>query len=183
MSITSLVRHIFVPSGTKWACCNVGANAPEEYGNYYAWGETQPKSVYNWDTYQYGSSSSNVVNIGSDIAGTGYDAATANWGTPWRMPSKTQCEELVDNTTSESTTQNGVNGLKFISSNGGSIFFPATGFRWDGELSAAGLRGLYWSSTFDKSYPYLAWDLFIVSGGLGTRNDNRDLGLSVRPVR
>lgn len=98
-----------LPSGTKWACCNVGANAPEEYGNYYAWGETQPKSVYGWSTYQYGyynydGDYSHLVNIGSDIAGTGYDAATANWGAPWRMPSKAQCDELINNTTSVWTT-------------------------------------------------------------------------------
>ncbi len=75
-----------LPSGTKWACCNVGASKPEDYGNYYAWGETQPKSVYDEDTYAYYQNGS-YVNIGSDIAGTGYDAATANWGAPWRRDS------------------------------------------------------------------------------------------------
>ena len=66
-----------LPSGTKWANMDIGEEKPENYGSYFAWGETQPKDVYGWDTYQYGSSKDNVVNIGSDIAGTGYDAATA----------------------------------------------------------------------------------------------------------
>lgn len=177
-----------LPSGTKWACCNVGASAPEDYGNYYAWGETQPKSVYNWDTYQYGYYNddydySHLVNIGSDIAGTRYDAATANWGTPWRMPTLVQCQELIDNTTSVWTTQNGVDGRKFTGSNGGTIFLPAAGIRWDGELRSAGSLGAYWSSALDDSNPGFAYGLgfgsdFAVWGG-----DYRDHGRSVRPVR
>ena len=104
-----------LPSGTKWACCNVGASKPEDYGSYYAWGETKTKEVYNWDTNQYGYNNddgdySHLVNIGSDIAGTEYDAATANWKAPWRMPTIDQCRELLDNCTSEWTTQNDVNG-------------------------------------------------------------------------
>ena len=173
-----------LPSGTKWACCNVGASTPEEYGNYYAWGETSPKSVYSWDTYQYGSSSSNVVDIGSDIAGTGYDAATANWGTPWRMPTRTQCEELRDKCTSTWTSQNGVNGRKFVSPNGGTIFLPAAGHRWDGELLHAGSYGFYWSSTLDEGFPGDAWSLYFSSEGVRVYDgDYRFFGLSVRPVR
>lgn len=179
-----------LPSGTKWACCNVGASAPEEYGNYYAWGETSPKSVYNWDTYQYGSSWDNVVNIGSDIAGTGYDAATANWGAPWRMPSLAQCQELCINTTSEWTTQKGVNGQKFTGPNGGTIFFPAVGYRWNSDLLNAGSYGNCWSSTLAESYssfPWsnssLSWFLYFGSGGVGIGYDDLGSGLSVRPVR
>jgi hypothetical protein len=173
-----------LPSGTKWACCNVEASAPEEYGNYYAWGETQPKNVYNWDTYQYGSSWDNVVNIGSDIAGTSYDAATANWGAPWRMPSLTQIQELIENTTSTWTTQNGVKGRKFTGSNGGTIFFPAAGYRWYGELSNAGSGGYYWSSTLRESGPGIAYYLrFDSSGAYWYGYYYRDDGLTVRPVR
>ena len=171
-----------LPSGTQWACCNVGASAPEEYGNYYAWGETQPKSVYNWETYQYGSSWNNVVNIGSDIAGTSYDAATVNWGSPWRMPSIEQCRELISSCTSTWTTQNGVNGRKFTGPNGGTIFLPAAGNRWLSGLLGAGY-GYYWSSALNESLPYGAWDLYFYSGGVYTDDYDRFYGLSVRPVR
>lgn len=177
-----------LPSGTKWACCNVGASAPEDYGNYYAWGETQPKSVYNWDTYQYGYYNddydySHLVNIGSDIAGTRYDAATANWGTPCRMPTLVQCQELINNTTSVWTTQNGVDGRKFTGPNGGTVFLPATGIRWDGELRSAGSYGNYWSSALDESNPGFAYGLGFYSGSVYWGGDYRDHGQSVRPVR
>ena len=172
-----------LPSGTKWACCNVGASAPEQYGNYYAWGETQPKAVYNWDTYAYGSSWDNVVNIGSDIAGTYYDAAMANWGAPWRMPSKAQCDELLTNCTSVWTTQNGVNGRKFTGPNGGTIFLPVAGNRWGSELDDAGSRGYCWSSTLYESDPGYAWYLGFYSGGVYTNGYSRYCGQAVRPVR
>ena len=134
-----------LPSGTKWACCNVGASKPEDYGGYYSWGETEVKEVYNWDTYLWGRSAEDVDDIGSDIAGTEYDAATANWHSPWRMPSFDQIKELLDNTTSVWTTQNSVNGCKFTGSNGGTIFLPDAGIRW--ESGPVSLGGRYWSST------------------------------------
>ena len=174
-----------LPSGTKWACCNVGASTPEGYGNYYAWGETQTKDVYNWSTYiHYDGSMETCHDIGSDIAGTDYDAATANWGAPWRMPSKTQIDELLDYTTNVWTIQNGVNGRKFTGSNGGTVFLPAAGYVWDGGLSSVGSYGLYWSSTpldesggdelyFDSGTAYWSY-------GYGSR---RYVGSSVRPVR
>ena len=177
-----------LPSGTKWACCNVGASTPEQYGNYYAWGETQPKSVYNWDTYQYGyyngyGDYSHLVNIGSDIAGTQYDAATANWGAPWRMPSVTQIRELLERCTSTWTTQNGVNGRKFVGPNGGTIFLPAAGGRSNGELYGAGSDGDYWSSTLYEGGPYGGYALYFNSGFANWSYYGRDGGPSVRPVR
>ena len=177
-----------LPSGTQWACCNVGASAPEGYGNYYAWGETSPKSVYKWDTYQYGyynydGDYSHLVNIGSDIAGTSYDAATANWGSPWRMPSLSQIQELLNNCTSTWTTQNGVNGRKFVGPNGGTIFLPAAGSRWDGELYDAGSYGDFWSSTLDESNPDHAYLLDFDSGYADWSGNGRYGGQSVRPVR
>ena len=171
-----------LPSGTKWACCNVGASAPEQYGNYYAWGETSPKSEYDWDTYQYGSKD-DVVDIGSDIAGTQYDAATANWGSPWRMPSQAQIEELTESCTSTWTTQNGVNGRKFVGPNGGTVFLPAAGGRWYGELNGAGSNGLYWSSTLLEGYPGDAYYLGFRSGGAYWSGYYRFRGRTVRPVR
>ena len=122
--------------------------------------------------------------IGKDIAGTQYDAATANWGSPWVMPSLDQMNELKDNCTSEWTTENGVNGRRFTASNGASIFLPAAGDRWKDELDYAGSYGLYWSSTLIESDTIYAWDLYFDSGGVGTNYDSRrDFGHSVRPVR
>ena len=172
-----------LPSGTKWACCNVGASAPEQYGGYYAWGETSEKSVYDLDTYQY-YSNGNWVNIGSNISGTPYDVAYVRWGAPWCMPSKAQCDELRANTTSVWTTMNGVYGRKFIGSNGGTIFLPAAGHRWDSDFVDVGGNGHYWSSSLYESTPSLAWYLYFYSGGVNVGNGFfRFYGFSVRPVR
>ena len=180
--------NLGLPSGTLWAICNIGASKPEEYGNYYAWGETKTKSVYNWDTYQYYNHNlifpDCYIDIGSDIAGTQYDAATANWGGPWRMPTKMQCVELINNTTSVWTTQNGVYGRKFTGSNGGTIFLPAAGCRLGGELHYAGDRGYYWSSTLSWRYPYFACSLYFGSGSADWAHYYyRSYGFPVRPVR
>ena len=172
-----------LPSGTKWACCNVGASAPEQYGGYYAWGETSEKSVYDWDTYQYYDSNGNLVNIGSNISGTPYDVAYVRWGAPWCMPSKAQCDELIANTTSVWTTMNGVYGRKFIGSNGGTIFLPAAGGRWYSGFVYVGGIGSYCSSSLEESSPYGAWSLYFNSGGVDVYYFYRDNGLSVRPVR
>ena len=170
-----------------WSCCNVGASVPWEYGGYYAWGETAEKSVYKWETYQYGYYNddldySHLVNIGSDISGTSYDAARANWGTPWRMPTSAECEALV-NCPSEWTALNDVNGRKFTGSNGNSIFLPAAGNRWRGELVDAGSGGGYWSSTLIESDPYFAYNLGFYSGDANWSYGARDIGFTVRPVR
>lgn len=169
-----------LPSGTKWACCNVGATAPEKYGNYYAWGETQPKSVYKKNNYAY--YQNGWVNIGSDIAGTGYDAATVNWGAPWCMPSETQCLELKDNCTSIWTTKNGVNGRKFTGPNGGTIFLPAAGYHSYGELNKVGEWGQYWSSRISDYSPTSAGDLWIRSDNVFYKFESRESGHTVRPV-
>ena len=174
-----------LPSGTKWACCNVGATAPEKYGNYYAWGETQPKSVYTWDNYQYGSPSSGFVNIGSDIAGTIYDAATVNWGDSWRIPTREQYVELKKYCTSVWTTQNGVNGLKITGSSGGIIFFPAAGFCTgkDNQIFNVGGAGYYWLSSYMEE-PYYIWNIYFYSGGVSSYgSDLCCYGQPVRPVR
>lgn len=133
-----------LPSGTKWACCNVGASSPEEYGGYYAWGETSEKSVYNRDNYTY--YDHGYINIGSNISGTQYDVAHVCMGDPWRMPTIGQHEELVKRCTKVWTQQNGVNGILVTGPSGGQIFFPAAGYRSDGNLFSAGTGGIYWSS-------------------------------------
>jgi len=160
-----------LPSGTKWATCNVGASKPEEYGNYYAWGETSTKSEYGESNYTY---SDNPT-----ILPPSADAATANWGSGWRMPTSEEMGELYNNCTHEGTTQNGVNGIKFTGPNGNSIFLPAAGLRQDGSLDGA-WECYYWTSSGDSYFAcglgFWADDYPINFLGL------RKLGLSVRPV-
>ena len=170
-----------LPSGTKWACCNLGASKPESYGRYYAWGETTGKSSYTDSNYLDGKGTS--YDIGKDIAGTRYDAATVNWGSPWVMPSKGQMNELEDECTSEWTTKNGVNGCKFTGPNGASIFLPAGGGYFGDDLSSAGSIGVYWSSSLNESQTGKAWYLYFNSGSEDTFYSLRSCGLSVRPVK
>ena len=173
-----------LPSGTKWAACNVGATKPEEYGGYYAWGETEEKEVYSQDAYMY-YKNGEYVNLGSDISGTKYDVAHVKWGGNWCMPTKDDIKELLDNCTSEWTTLNGVNGRKFTSNiNGNSIFLPAAGGRWYSYLNYAGENGNYWSSTQGPDHSNYAYGLYFDSGRASWYNDyfHRGNGQSVRPV-
>ena len=121
--------------------------------------------------------------IGSDIAGTTYDAATANWGAPWRMPTLAQIQELLNNTTSKGTTQNGVNGLKFTGRNGGTVFLPAAGYRWNENVSNEGSGGYYWTSSLNESNPHNAYDLDFLSSYAYRSGSGRIGGHVVRPVR
>ncbi len=186
-----------LPSGMLWATCNVGANSPEEYGDYFAWGETQPKDYYHWSTYQYCMGSNNTLTKYCTDPNYGYngftdnltillpedDAATANWGNGWRMPTKEEWQELYQNTTVTWTQQNGVNGRLFTASNGSSLFLPAAGGRWDVELYLVGSRGYYWSSSLYTGIPSSAWRFLFYSGNYGVSSSNRYGGLSVRAVR
>ena len=149
-----------LPSGTKWACCNIGASSPEQYGGYYAWGETEEKNRYAWSTYIHcDGSSSTCHHIGDDIAGTEYDVAHVKWGGSWRMPSVDQIRELLDNCTRTWTQQNGVNGTLVTGPNGKTVFLPAAGYRWDDDLFGGGEGGHYWSSSLTPSYEYGASSL------------------------
>ena len=175
-----------LPSGTKWACCNVDPDHPENqsptnYGGYYAWGETDTKSTYSWSTYTHCDGSvSTCHNLGSDIAGTQYDVAHVKWGGSWVMPSKEQLDELKNNCPSTWTMQNGVRGRLFTGTNGGSIFLPAAGYRDDSYLIDAGSNGIYWSSTHVWSWTQNAYYLYFGYGG--TYDTYRYLGFTVRPV-
>ena len=112
------------------------------------------------------------------------DAARANWGGDWRVPTRAEFEELINNTEKEWTNVNNVYGRKFTSkTNGNSIFLPAAGNRWSGELTITGSDGGYWSSSLYKSGPKYAWSLNFRSGYVGTYGSDRSLGRSVRPVR
>ena len=169
--------HEYVDLGlsVKWATCNVGANKPEEYGNYYAWGETITKSSYTSDNSKtYGKTM-------NDISGnSSYDAARANWGGNWRMPTKTEMQELKDRCTWTWTIQNGVKGYKVKGPNGNSIFLPAAGYRSGASLNNADY-GNYWSST-PSSNSYADY-LFFNSSSRYVYYDCRYSGLTVRPVR
>ena len=121
-----------LPSGTKWANMNVGTSWPEEYGDYYAWGETNTKTSYTLDNYQHyvGGAYQNIGNNG-DIAATNFDAATVKMGNAWRMPTRTEAQELLDNCSWTWVIANGVNGYRVTGTNGNSIFLPAAGFVLD----------------------------------------------------
>ena len=206
--------HEYVDLGlsVKWATCNVGANKPEEYGNYYAWGETAPKSEYTeansktdritlYVPDQYDDVPT-VESTGdwsmptraeirklhpkkklSDIAGNAqYDAARANWGGNWRMPTRSEMQELIDKCTWTRTRQNEVNGYKVTGPNGKSIFLPAAGCRHGSSLDFAGSNGGYWSSSPDENGDVCAYSLYFDSGGHRMDDYGRLFGRSVRPV-
>lgn len=172
-----------LPSGTKWACCNVGASKPEADGDYYAWGETTTKSDYYWSTYKHSDGSAESChNLGSSISGTQYDVAHVKWGGSWQMPTKDQIIELNDKCKHEWTTVSGVKGRRFTGPNGGSIFMPAAGYRDGSGLSGHGSWGGYWSGTQSTGYSGNAYNLNFYSGRTNWGYDNRRYGFSVRPV-
>ncbi|MBR5725378.1 MAG: choice-of-anchor J domain-containing protein, partial [Muribaculaceae bacterium] len=186
--VLSFIQHEYVdlglPSGLLWATCNVGATAPEDFGDYFAWGETQPKNIYDWTTYQYYNGNILTKYTGSDgltILELCDDAAAANWGSGWRMPTEEELQELYDNTTHVWTTQNGVYGRLFTANNGNSLFLPAAGYRYDSSLYIVGDHGYYWSSSL-YSDSYNAWGSYLGSGDYGTGNSVRSSGFNVRPV-
>ena len=182
VSFTTLAESAFtdyvdlgLPSGLKWATYNVGASTPEEYGNYYAWGEVTPKTEYTPSN-----SETHGVPL-TDISGNPqYDAAAANWGGDWRMPTKTEMHELIDNCTWVWLLQNGTMGYKVTGPNGSSIFLPAAGCRSGSSLLSAGSYGYYWSSTPDGST--YAYDLHFGNGHY-VSSDGCNYGFTVRPVR
>lgn len=179
----------------KWATCNVGAYSPEEYGGYYAWGETEEKSDYDWDTYKwckgtndtmtkyctdsdYGTVDNRTTLTSSD------DVATVKWGSKWRMPTLEEMKELVEDCTWTWTTQSGVRGMKVKGPNGNSIFLPAAGGREGTDLSGRGSRGNYWSATLSERYSKGAYYLSFING-FHTWSDaasSRGYGYTVRPV-
>ena len=187
-----------LPSGLLWAVRNVGASSPEDYGDYFAWAEIQPKSVYNWNTYIYtcGDYDDLTKYCNDSYYGcNGYadnltvlhasdDAATVNWGSDWRIPTEEEWEELLNHCISVWTMQNGVSGRCFIGSNGNSLFLPAAGYRWGDDLNQVGNFGIYWSSSLGTSRPSNAWYCDFSSGGIGTNIlYDRINGHSVRAVR
>lgn len=200
-----------LPSGLKWATCNVGATTPEDYGDYFAWGETEPyyteghsqdnpctswitgKTGYNWASYRLckGSSLTMTKYCTSSSYGTvdnkttlelADDAAYKNWGGSWRMPTKAEQDELLTKCTWTWTTQGNVKGYKVTGPNGNSIFLPAAGYRGEGSLDSAGSGGYYWSSSLSTSYSGSAYYLDFGSSNVSSSDHGRSYGQSVRAV-
>ena len=199
-----------LPSGLKWATCNVGATAPEEYGDYFAWGDPEPnytsqdpltwrgnKTGYNWASYKFelgtgweGPFSKYVIensyNIGNvdnkTVLDPEDDAAAVNWGGTWRMPTLAEWRELLDECTWTRTTQNGVNGRLVTGPNGNSIFLPAAGYRYYTGFVDAGSTGSFWSSSLCTDYPYYAYGVYFGSDYYFWYDYYRYFGRSVRAV-
>lgn len=179
-------------SGLKWATCNVGATTPEGYGDYFAWGETSPKEVYDYSTYfdtNDGGSTFTKYNLtgGKTTLDPEDDAAHVNWGGNWRMPTKAEFDELrnTDNCTWEKKTNyngTGVNGYLVTSKkNGNSIFLPASGYYNGSSLSSDGSGGYYWSSSLSGNNSHYAYGL-LCKTFVDWLSNFRYYGQSVRPV-
>ncbi len=186
-----------LPSGTKWATCNVGATKPEEYGDYFAWGETEPKTTYDWSTYKWSNGSYSTLtkyNTSSEygtvdnktVLELADDAARANWGGAWRMPTIAEWTELLENCTWTWTSDyngTGVAGQIVTSNiNDNSIFLPAAGYRYNDDLNDAGSNGYFWSSSLITDIPGGARCGGISSNGGSRGSVGRLYGQSVRPV-
>ena len=203
----SVEKYEFVDLGlsVKWATFNVGATRPEEYGDYYAWGETEPKTNYSWSTYKYCNGSYSTLTKycnNSSYGNNGFtdtkttldpddDVAHVKWGGDWRMPTVGEFVELLNNCTWTWTTLSdvkgyGVKGYRVTSKKSGytdrSIFLPAAGYRSDTGLIGVGSYGLYWSSLLYTVSPVEAKYVYFNSDDRDTYHDYRGLGLSVRPV-
>lgn len=186
-----------LPSGTLWATCNVGANFPEKYGDYFSWGETMPKTTYDWSTYKYCNGNYDKLTKYNNNSNYGYngfidnltnlesedDAAIAKWGNDWCMPSTSQWKELIDNTISTWTTQNGIEGVLLTGMNGNSLFLPAAGGQYQSGPISVGEYGFYWSSSLDTILSINA-DAFSFPQGViyDALYFGRCGGRSVRPV-
>ncbi len=180
--------NLGLPSGTKWACCNVGATSPNEYGDYYAWGETEPKNKYTKDNYKYylgflenedhTQRLDSCKDIGTNISGTQYDVAHVKWGGKWCMPTIDEIEELMECCDFKYIEYNGVGGDIIIGSNGNRIFLPFAGY----YLNELHYEDLYWSSTVKSNVSWYAYGLELMNRFSYRRSIGRVGGLPVRPV-
>ena len=172
-----------LPSGLLWAKCNIGANAPEGYGHYFSWGNTDAHaegSGYNFSQAVYDTTPAAAITANLSLS---QDAARANLGAPWRMPTASEFQELYDNCTCVWTTLNGVNGRLFTSNvNGNTLFFPAAGYYGGTSLNTRGSNGYYWSSTYYSATHarLLSFDSSSVSP---QGSNERRFGFSVRAVQ
>ena len=179
-------KEVDLGLSVNWAGWNVGASSPEQYGGYYAWGETEEKSAYYEETYKYyDSKTGRYINIGSNISGTQYDVARQKWGGSWRMPTNAEIDELLKCTWTWCQYK-GVWGQKVTGPNGNSIFLPAAGYRYGTSRDYDGSNGAYLSaSLYEYNYGRDAWYLDIYNGCYGGVRyySFRYFGRSVRPVK
>lgn len=191
-----------LPSGTLWATCNIGASTPEECGDYFAWGETESKEVYDKYTYKFYKYDYSIT-VGNSLTITKYafsgdyvtkdslstlqpkdDAATAAWGAEWRMPTEDEQKELINNCEFNMTEVNGIYGAKVTAKNGKSIFLPAAGQRYDlNGLLFFKHSGSYWSSSLNVGAEWSAKHLDFDKNEISERALDRYDGLPVRAVR
>ena len=187
------VEAVDLGLSVKWASCNVGAESPEEYGGYYAWGETEEKTNYSLSTYKWcnGSNDSQTKYCTSSSYGTvdnkttldpEDDVAHVKWGGTWRMPTIAEQDELLSKCSWSWTSVNGVNGYRVTGPNGNSIFLPAAGYRYGGDVYDSGSFGGFWSATLDSGESCYACGLDLDDGYYDWEYYNRYCGLSVRPV-
>lgn len=186
--LNAINGHTYVdlglPSGTKWASCNIGAASIYESGGYYAWGETKEKNNYDWSNYTHCNGSyGSCYNIGEDIAGTEYDVAYNLWGGTWRMPSIDQFKELEQSCTKEWTKINGMNGCLITGPNGASIFLPAAGVKSYDQLVSFDQSCDYWSSSQSPDIKEYSKLLHISNTNSWTYETySRFTGIPVRPI-
>ena len=196
--------HDYVDLGlsVKWATCNIGATKPNEYGNYFAWGETKTKKNYSWENYKYCNiSDTSILKYCNDsiyatdnladsitILEPEDDIAVHCWGKKWRMPTKIELNELKEKCDWKWIKLDGVKGYLITSRIEGytnrSIFLPASGFKWENSLEEIGSYGVYWSSSLDTELSFFAHYIYFQPKevNLGDYEFARDFGLTVRPV-
>ena len=172
--------HEYVDLGlsVKWATCNVGAVSSRDYGDYFAWGEVEPKSEYTKENYKYYDEERyKCMNIGSDISGTKYDVARAKWGGNWRMPTLNESKELID----KCSWRRRRYGYEVTGPNGNCIFLPSSRYR-DKEGTVDYVCGKYWTSTLGENLNRYSGVLEFWDDYLGWKNTDRCYGITVRPV-
>ena len=210
-ALTSVVSFIGLPLNAqhasvdlglsvKWATCNIGADKPEDHGDYFSWGETENKRINSWDTYKYSEGSpkallkycSNPACAWHELVDSisvlepDDDVAQVKWGADWHIPTKAQIDELVEGCTWTKTTLNGVEGYRVTGKKPGytdrSIFLPYTGKYYDGKLFNSRTHGYYWSKECGTITSETAFTLEIYTKGHSMESQPRFESLAVRPV-
>lgn len=184
--IDASAQSVDLGLSVEWGACNLGATAPEGYGNHYAWGETRQKVAFTAGNYKWGSGTAATKYNNADHKTTldpSDDAATATLGKGWRTPTLAEWEELSERCTWTWTERNGTNGFLVTARNGNSIFLPAAGYQWGGDLNDEGLYGSYWSSSLIASGSDVRCLDFVGGRRLWCDTFYRYCGQSVRPVR
>ena len=180
-----------LPSGTLWATCNVGASKPEDYGSYFAWGETSTKSIYDYSNYKWWTEDGYITKYCNDgtcgdwdnklVLESSDDVAHVKWGGSWRMPTRKDFDELMNNCKRVRSALKGVSGINITGPNGNSIFMPDGGYYSGyGGIHEEDWSGNYWSSSLFFDDPSCAW--FFKTPHNKVIGTNRDTGMNVRPV-